>query len=69
MDAVAVALICHANGGASVAAQTDPVPLSAKGDAKIDAKLDVPRQCFGPAILVRERYEGKIGGWLAATGF
>jgi hypothetical protein len=69
VDAVVAALVCHATGGASVVAQTEPVALSAKGDAKINAKLDLPKQCFGPAILVRERYEGKIGGWLAATGY
>jgi hypothetical protein len=68
VDAVAVALVC---GGASaaVAAQAEPVALSTKGDAQIEAKLPMPQHCFAPVVIVRERYEGKIGGWLAATGF
>jgi len=68
VDAVAVAVVCGGTSG-SVAAQAEPVLLSHKGDATIDAKLTLPAHCFAPAILVRERYEGKIGGWLAATGF
>ena len=65
VDAVAAALIC----GDSIVAQAEPVALSPKGDATINAKLTMPAHCFAPAVVVRERYEGKIGGWLAATGF
>lgn len=64
VDAVAAALIC----GDGVAAQAEPVALSPKGDATINAKLILPAHCFAPVIVVRERYEGKIGGWLAVTG-
>jgi hypothetical protein len=63
VDAVAIALVC----GGKVAAQTPPVPLSRNGDAKVDAKVDAPKNCDSPMLLVRERYEGKIGGWLAAS--
>ena len=69
VDAVAAALVCGGSATATVAAQTEPVSLSKKGDATIEAKLSVPQSCVAPAILVRERYEGKIGGWLAASGF
>lgn len=62
---VAAALIC--NG--SLVAQTEVAPLSATGDATIDAKLASPGNCFGPVVVLREQYEGNIGGWLAATGF
>jgi len=62
---VAAALIC--NG--SLVAQTDVAPLSATGDATIEAKLASPSNCFGPVVVLREQYEGNIGGWLAATGF
>jgi hypothetical protein len=68
VDAVAAAVICHGPGGAAVAAQTDPVPLSQKGDAKVEASVSLPNGCVGPVIVLRERYEGKIGGWLAGTG-
>ena len=54
--------------GAAVAAQTEVVPLSKKGDAKVDAKVSLPQGCVAPVIVLRERYEGKIGGWLAGTG-
>ena len=64
VDAIAVALLC----GGKVAAQADPVPLSKKGDAKFAGKLAVPQNCTSPVVVVRERYEGKIGGWLAGTG-
>jgi hypothetical protein len=69
VDAVAVAVICTGPGGASVVAQTDPVALSKAGDVHIRAKVNLPSNCIAPVIALRERYEGKIGGWLAATGF
>lgn len=68
VDAVAVTVVCGGTNG-SVAAQAEPVTLSQKGDATIDVKLTMPAHCFAPVVLVRERYQGKIGGWLAATGF
>jgi hypothetical protein len=68
VDAVAAAVICHGPSGATVAAQLDPVPLSKTGDAKVEGKVSLPNGCVGPVIVLRERYEGKIGGWLAGTG-
>jgi hypothetical protein len=68
VDAVAAAVICHGPAGAMVAAQTQAMPLSQKGDAKVDARVSLPNGCVGPVIVLRERYEGKIGGWLAGTG-
>ena len=68
VDAVAAAVICNGPSGAAVAAETDAMPLSKKGDAKVEAKLSLPNGCVGPVIVLRERYEGKIKGWLAATG-
>lgn len=64
VDGVAAAVVC----GGKVAAQTDVVPLSKEGDAKVATKVSVPGDCAKPVIVLRERYEGKIGGWLAATG-
>jgi len=68
VDAVAAAVVCQGPSGPAVAAQLEPVALSKQGDAKIEGKVDLPHGCVGPVILLRERYEGKIGGWLAATG-
>ena len=64
VDGVAAAVVC----GGKVVAQTEVVPLSKQGNAKIDRKVSVPIECANPVIVLRERYEGKIGGWLAATG-
>jgi hypothetical protein len=64
VDAIAAAVVCDGK----VVAQSEPVPLSKAGDAKITAKVSVPEGCAKPVIAVRERYEGKIGGWLAASG-
>ena len=64
VDGVAAGVVC----AGKVAAQTDVVPLSKDGNAKIDRKVSVPSDCVNPVIVLRERYEGKIGGWLAATG-
>jgi len=68
VDAVAAAVICNGPNGAAVAAQTDVVTLAKNGDAKINAKVSLPNGCIAPVVVLRERYEGKIGGWLAATG-
>ena len=68
VDAAAAAVICHSSGTEKVAAQTDAAMLSKSGDAKIDAKVTLLDGCAGPVIVLRERYEGKIGGWLAGTG-
>jgi len=63
VDGVAAAVLC----GGKVAAQTDVAPLSKDGNAKINTKVTVPADCAMPVIVLRERYEGKIGGWLAAS--
>jgi hypothetical protein len=62
VDAIAVAVLC----GGKVVAQAEPVPLSKQGDASFTGVLTVPKDCSSPAIVVRERYQGKIAGWLAA---
>ena len=66
VDAVAVTVVCRGKRGL-VAAQTEPVALSQNGDVRIDTRVSVPEACADPIVLIRERYEGKIGGWLAAT--
>jgi hypothetical protein len=64
VDGVAGAVIC----GGKVAAQSAVVALSKVGDASVNEKLKIPSDCASPVIALRERYEGKVGGWLAATG-
>jgi hypothetical protein len=65
---VVAALVCGPNGG-TVVAQTAGVPISPAGRAAIRIHITLPGQCVAPIIVVREIFEGKIGGWLAATGF
>jgi hypothetical protein len=67
VDGVAAAVVCHGMSGFKVGAQSDVVPLSKSGDATISAKVSVPADCTKPVIVVRERYEGKVKGWLATT--
>lgn len=62
-------IVCSGGGSAKVVAETARFPLSKSGDAKIKAQVNVPKGCIAPIVLVREIWEGKIGGWLAASGF
>ena len=66
VDMVAVAVVCRGRRGL-VVAQTEPAALSRNGDVRISTTVSVPETCASPIVLIRERYEGKIGGWLAAT--
>lgn len=52
-----------------VAAQTEWSPLSKDGKATVNAKLSLPAACIAPTLVVREVWEGKVGGWLAAAGY
>ncbi len=65
---VVVSLVCGGSK-ASVVAESDRFPLSKDGRADIETKLRLPAQCIAPIVLVREIWDGKVGGWLAATGF
>jgi hypothetical protein len=73
VTSVSASLVCGGAGGA-VMATTDPVPLSADGNADIDARITVPGSCFAPAVLVRAAaFNGNLlpqpGPWIAGTGF
>jgi hypothetical protein len=67
VDGIAAAVVCGGLTTGKVAVQTDVVPLSKDGNAKIKAKVSMPSNCTTPIIVLRERYQGKIGGWLATT--
>ena len=68
VDGVAAAVVCSDVTGRKVGAQTDVVELSKDGHAFVNANVSVPADCTKPVIVLRERYQGKIGGWLATTG-
>jgi hypothetical protein len=65
---VVASLVCKEAGGAKAVAETMRVPLSKSGDAKIQTNLTVPKDCAAPVLVIREIWEGKVGGWLARTG-
>ena len=62
-------VVCSGGGASKVVAETGRFPLSKAGNAKIKTNVKLPAGCIAPIILIREIWEGKIGGWLAATGF
>ncbi len=63
---VVATVIC----GGQIAGAAERVALSnPKGEAKIDAKITLPAKCEKPVVLLREIWEGKVGGWLAGAGF
>jgi hypothetical protein len=66
---VVATLVCGGGGAMRVAAESSRVPLSKSGEANVSTTLTLPKTCAGPVVLIREIWEGKIGGWLAATGF
>jgi hypothetical protein len=64
VDAVAAAVLC----GARLPPEAGVVALSKDGSAKIHTKVTMPGRLRDASdILLRERYAGKDGGWLAAT--
>lgn len=65
---VVASLVCGGSGG-KVVAETDRYPLSKSGSAEFETKLKLPAECKAPVVLIREVWEGKVGGWLAVTGF
>ena len=69
---VAASLVCGGSGG-SVAASTDGVPLTASGNAQIQAKVMVPERCIAPVVLVRffnaaAAPGAQLGPFIALTG-
>ncbi len=69
VTAVDAALYC---GNATTAAATTPsVPLSAKGNALINAKVVLPAKCLAPTVLVNPTVNGAAvpGAYIAASGF
>lgn len=70
---IAASVFCGADANTVPAATTDAVPLSAQGDAEIEARLTLPSTCLVPVVLVnpqigttviRSRYIA-IGGFRA----
>ena len=70
---VGASLVCGGSGG-SVTASSDGAPLSARGNAQIDASLTLPSTCMSPTVLIRiftasAPLGSQLGAFIAVTGF
>ena len=61
------AVICGGSGGA-IEAQTTLTTINTKGDFKIHTNVILPKPCKAPVVIIREHFDGNIGGWLAPQG-
>ncbi len=65
-------VVCHdAAGEAEVVDTTAPAPLSAEGDGKLRATIELPEVCYSPTLLIGGVLPDEItpGRWFATTGF
>jgi hypothetical protein len=65
VHSVSASLFCGAD--TTPAAMTAAVPLSSSGDARIDARVDLPSKCLAPAVLINPN--GNTAAYSAASGF
>jgi hypothetical protein len=66
VSTVSASLYCGADSAAAVA-DTQAVPLSAGGNARIDQRVTLPSKCLAPIVLVHPN--GGAGAYIAASGF
>jgi hypothetical protein len=65
VHSVSASLFCGAD--TTPAAMTAAVPLSSSGDARIDARVDLPSKCLAPSVLINPN--GNAAAYIAASGF
>ena len=64
---VSASLFCGADTEHTAAAKTTSVPLSSKGDAKINQRITLPAECLAPVVLVNPN--GNAAAYIAVTGW
>lgn len=64
---ITISLYCAPDSSSAPAFTTDPVPLSAQGDAHVRQHVTVPPRCLAPVLLVHPN--GGAAAYIAATGF
>jgi hypothetical protein len=65
---VSASLYCGRDADTAAADTTDPVPLSAQGNARIrDRSFSVPTTCLAPVVLVHPN--GNAAAYIAASGW
>jgi len=65
VHSVSASLFCGAD--TTPTAMTATVPLSSSGDARIDARVDLPSKCLAPSVLINPN--GNAAAYIAASGF
>jgi hypothetical protein len=64
---VSASLLCGPDSQTGATATTGQVPLSAGGDARIEARLTLPASCLAPIVVVHPN--GNTGAYIAITGW
>jgi hypothetical protein len=64
---VSASLLCGADAQAGPTATTGQAPLSAAGDARIDATLTLPATCLAPIVVIHPN--GGAARYIAVTGW
>jgi hypothetical protein len=64
---VSASLLCGPDSHVGVAASTGQVPLSAGGDAQIEATITVPAICLAPIVAVNPN--GNSAAYIAISGW
>ncbi len=64
---ISASLLCGPDSQAGVAATTGQVPLSAGGDARIEARITLPAICLAPIVVVHPN--GNTGAYIAISGW
>jgi hypothetical protein len=62
---VSASLFC--GNDTTAAAKTTSVPLSSKGDAKINQRVTLPAECLAPVVFVNPN--GNAAAYIAVTGW
>jgi hypothetical protein len=67
VQTISASLLCGPDSQAGAAATTEQVPLSARGDAHIDATLTLPAACLAPIVVVNPN--GNTAAYIAISGW
>lgn len=71
VQGIAAALYCGPDTATSAAATTAVVPISSRGNAKINTAIPMPSTCLAPIVLVHPELGGAVasGAYIALDGF
>ncbi|HEY7208073.1 MAG TPA: hypothetical protein VH416_07515 [Gaiellaceae bacterium] len=67
VTSVSASLFCGADTNKTAAATTSTVPLSSKGNGRIEQRITLPATCLAPIVLVNPN--GNSAAYIAITGW